>query len=238
MLRSSVKNVVKKLGYIVSRYDWKYDPIAVRRSFFKTYGIDTIFDVGANVGQFAKHLRDTGYKGRIISFEPLSSAYRQLLKNSCGDKQWIVRQCALGLEDGTAEINIAGNSWSSSILDMEERHVKASPDSAYVGKEIVSLKALDTIFGEYCSPVNKVFLKIDTQGFTKQVLDGGGRSIKKITGIQVEMSLVSLYSGEPLIGEIVTTLYKLGFFLIGLQPEFIDQCTGQLLQVNGIFFRL
>jgi hypothetical protein len=149
-----------------------------------------------------------------------------------------VRQCALGHKDGIAEINIAGNSWSSSLLDMEERHVKVAPDSAYVGKEIITLKALDTIFSEYCSPANKVFLKIDTQGFTKQVLNGAEWSLQKIAGIQVEMSLISLYSGEPLIGEIISILYELGFSLIVLKPELMDECTGQQLQVDGIFFRL
>ena len=49
---------------------------------FDAFGIDLVFDVGANTGQFASEIRDSGFNGRIVSFEPLSSAHRQRMKSA------------------------------------------------------------------------------------------------------------------------------------------------------------
>ena len=238
MFRSAVKNGLRKLGYVMSRYDYRRDPLAVRKLFFESHAINVVFDVGANAGQFAQQLRETGYEGNIISFEPLSSAFVNLAEAAKNDPTWQVQQCALGDKETTSEINIAENSWSSSLLDMLPAHVKSAPASAYIGKEIVDVHTLDAVFPRYCEPGSRVFLKIDTQGFTKKVLDGGQHSLKIISGLQVEMSLIPLYSGEPLIGDVVSFLYENGFTLILLKPEFMDNCSGQQLQVDGIFFRL
>ena len=41
------------------------------KRFFAHFDIDCVFDVGANVGQYATALRDrVGFRGQIISFEP------------------------------------------------------------------------------------------------------------------------------------------------------------------------
>jgi len=55
-----------------------------------SYGVDCVFDVGANTGQYAEGLRNLGYKGRIISFEPLSAAHALLIENSRDDPEWVV----------------------------------------------------------------------------------------------------------------------------------------------------
>ena len=123
------------------------------------------------------------------------------------------------------------------MLDILPDHTRAAPDSKYVNKEVISIKALDSLFDEYVSAGEKVFLKIDTQGYTKQVLSGANNSIGKISGVFVEMSLVPLYAGEPLIGEVITMMYTKGFSLLAIEPEFVDKTSGRLLQVNGLFAR-
>lgn len=238
MFRSAVKQRLQKLGYRISRYDPRRDPLAVRKLFFESHGIDVVYDVGANAGQFALELRDSGYRGKLISFEPLSSAFKKLSEAAKNDPNWQVQNCALGNTEATAEINVSENSWSSSLLEVLPTCVLAAPDSVYIGKEAISIKTLDTLFHKYCDPDSRVFLKIDTQGFTKKVLEGGEHSLKTIRGLQIEISLVPLYEGEPLIGELVSFLQRRGFTLIFISPEFIDNRTGQQLQVNGLFFRL
>jgi hypothetical protein len=80
-------------------------------------------------------------------------------------------------------------------------------------------------------------LKIDTQGFEKQVIDGAANSLKHITGIQLEMSLLELYSGEMLFSEMINYIQDRGFSLYSLENGYVETSTSRLLQVDGIFFR-
>jgi FkbM family methyltransferase len=238
MLRSAVKQRLRKSGYLISRYDARRDPLAVRKFFFESHGINVVYDVGANAGQFALELRESGYRGKLISFEPLSSAFKKLSEAAKDDPDWQVQNCALGNKEATAEINVSENSWSSSLLEVLPACVQAAPDSVYIGKEVIRIETLDALFHKYCDFDSRVFLKIDTQGFTKNVLEGSEHSLKTIQGLQIEISLTPLYEGEPLIGELGSFLQSRGFTLIFISPEFIDNRTGQQLQVNGLFFRL
>ena len=237
MSKALLKKLTKQMGYVITAYDSMRDPLVIRKSLFETLDIGVVLDVGANVGQYARHLRESGYQGRIVSFEPLTSAYKSLAEAATLDSKWTACHCALGSENGTSEIFVSSNSWSSSMLDILPDHTRAAPDSKYVNKEVISIKALDSLFDEYVSAGEKVFLKIDTQGYTKQVLSGANNSIGKISGVFVEMSLVPLYAGEPLIGEVITMMYTKGFSLLAIEPEFVDKTSGRLLQVNGLFAR-
>lgn len=211
--------------------------LARRRKLLEGYKIDIVLDVGANTGQYGKELRAIGYKGRIVSFEPLTSAYKELLKTANSDGSWIALRFALGDAEGKAVLNIAGNSMSSSILDMLPSHAKSAPESQYVGREQVEVRTLDSVFDTICSQEQSILLKIDTQGFEKHVLDGAERSLRFINTIQLEMSLIPLYQGELLFPELSQLLYQKGYRLASIEPVFADRETGQLLQIDGIFHR-
>lgn len=207
-------------------------------SSLQKFEIDLVLDVGANTGQFASEMRRSGYAGRIVSFEPLSSAHQELLQASASDAMWdAFPRCALGAHDGEAEINIAGNSESSSILPMLESHRSAAPQSAYQGKEVVAIKTLDAVAGQYLKDARAAFLKIDTQGFEWQVLDGARETLPRVKGILVELSLVPLYEGQNLWREVIDRLEAAGFTLWAFKPVFSDQASGRTLQMDGIFYR-
>jgi FkbM family methyltransferase len=206
------------------------------KQFFARTHIDLLLDVGAHVGDYARQMRRLGYRGRIVSFEPLSSAFRTLQARAEADAAWTAVNAALGAEDGSAQLNISGMPMSSSLVEMLPLHVKAVPASRYVGTEEVTVRALDSIFGEYYRSGEQVFMKLDTQGFEKSVLAGAAQSLQHIVGLQVEMSLVPLYQAEALVPEMLDLLQSLGFQLIALEPGFMTAT--QLLQVYGLFARL
>jgi len=237
MLKSFAKQQLRRLGYTAGRYDAGLDPLAVRQSFFDRLELNVVFDVGANTGQYANMLRNHGYGGRIVSFEPMAVAFGALQNRARGDPRWTTLCCAVGDTAGESTINVAGNSWSSSLLAMTPRHTQAAPASAFVQQERIRVVRLDDVFADHVRDGDRVYLKIDTQGYTAKVLDGAGSSLQRIVGLEVEMSLVPLYEGEPLIGEIITRLYAHGFTLALIKPEFTDRSSGQQLQVDGIFVR-
>jgi len=237
VIKQLVKKSLRRAGYSVSAYDFRNDPAAVRMRYLASLGIDLVFDVGANEGQYASQLRSLGYAGRLVSFEPLAGVYQKLAARAAGDSRWKAVHCALGDSDGSAEINVSRNSWSSSLLDMLPGHVESAPESAYQGKERITLRRLDSVIDEYHWPGEKLFLKIDTQGFGMKVLQGAEQSLDRVLGIHMEMSLVPLYQDEPLLGELASYLQGKGYSLVQIEPEYLNPLTGQQLQVNGLFLR-
>lgn len=238
-IKHDFRKLLWKVGFDIVRYMPEFHPIARFQQLLHSYNIDTVLDIGANSGQFADYLRnDIGYKNRIISFEPLSSAFALLKTKSEKDSDWEVFNIALGDIEEQNEINIAENSYSSSLLDMLPSHLQAAPDSLYKGKESIEIKKLDSIFDNLCSTSTKVYMKIDTQGFESKVLKGAENALQKIDTIQMEMSLVPLYEGELLFHELYSLMIDNGYSLVAILPGFTDKHSGQLLQVDGVFHRL
>jgi FkbM family methyltransferase len=233
-----VRTRLRKLGYDVARFTPESHPLARRGRLLRSLQIDVVLDVGANTGQYAQGLRrDQGFAGRICSFEPLAAPFQVLRKRAAGDPHWSAFNFGLGDVAGNATINVAGNSESSSLLDMLPRHLEAAPDSRFVGTEDIEIKTLDEVFSDLCASGERVFLKIDTQGFEGRVLRGADRSLVRIDTVQVEMSLTPLYVGEPTFVEMCQLLVGEGYTMVGLEPGFADPRTGQLLQADGIFHR-
>jgi len=214
-----------------------YPELDIRRKIkiLNYYNINKILDVGANRGQYSLELRKFGFLGNIISFEPLSSAFKQLKINSQNDNKWELHNYALGNEDGNTIINIAGNSVSSSLNKMLDLHIKAAPSSSYVGKENISIKKIDSIFNSIYKDNDNIMLKIDTQGFEINVLKGAEQSLNNILLIQLEMSIIPLYENEILFMDMMKFLKDRNLELISLENGFADPESGELLQVDGIF---
>jgi FkbM family methyltransferase len=209
---------------------------AERRSLLlRHFHIDTVFDVGGATGEYALELREHGYRGRIISCEPLPRSYSKLVAHSETDPLWDAVMKAVGAEAGEATLNIAGNDDSSSFLPMLETHLQAAPHTAYVDTAVVQVTTMRDLLSEAAPFARNVFVKVDTQGFEKAVLDG--TPFEEVTGFQLELSLVPLYARAPLYREVIDLFVSKGFELMSVEPGFQHPSTGQLLQMDGIFFR-
>lgn len=237
-MKKLLKKLIRRTGFDVKRVSLLTSDALRTRLLCDHYQVDLVLDVGANVGQYASGLRESGYSGRIISFEPLSSAHAALEHASRGDALWTVAsRMAIGNFDGEIEINIAENSYSSSVLGILDAHVKAAPHSAYVGSELVPIRRLDMLASDDMRNANSIFLKVDVQGFELQVLEGASGLLPRVKGIQLELSLVPLYAGQALFKEILERTGQLGYELHAIYPGFSDRRTGRMLQMDGIFFR-
>lgn len=239
MFKKSAKKILREIGIELHRYTPGASPIAQIVFSLRKFDIDLILDVGANQGQFGSEMRSGGYAGNIVSFEPLSSAHSKLRQVSGDDAKWdVYPRCALGDRNGEVEINIAGNSASSSLLPMLDSHLSAAPHTAYVGKESVPLLTLDLVTPDYIEKFKNPFLKIDTQGFEWQVLNGAQNVLPSIRGVLIELSLIPLYEGQHLWQDLIGQLERGGFTLWALQQGFTDPRDGRTLQMDGIFFRV
>lgn len=234
-----VRLIARRAGFEVSSYspnlDWERNYMAQ----LETHQVNVVLDVGANSGQYVTDLRRADFKGRVVSFEPLSEPFSRLAAEASRDPLWDCRQCALGDTDGKIVINVAANAGeSSSVLPMLKTHQDAFPWANYVGTEEVPICRLDSVAPEFLDPTDIAFLKIDVQGFEKQVLAGGRSTLRdQCVGMQLELSFAPLYEGGILIREALDLAYSLGFTLTGLVPCVTDTRNGRMLQADGIFFR-
>lgn len=199
--------------------------------------VTLVIDVGANQGQYATDIRRLGYRGRIVSFEPLSEAQAILSRRAATDPLWDHYDCALGSEEREATLHRSNNLESSSLLKMLPAHETAAPDALCVGTETIKVRRLDSLFADLARPDDVVFLKIDAQGYEVPVLDGAAACLDRIAGVQVEASLVPLYEGEPCIETVFTRLRQLGYTPVDIEPTFRDPHSFNLLQCDAVFFR-
>jgi FkbM family methyltransferase len=201
---------------------------------FKKHDINCILDVGANIGLYAHAIRHSGYYEEIISFEPLLDAFNKLEELSSKDQKWTAHNYGLGDFDGETQINISSDSVSSSLLDKTTEFDEMFPEMKNIKKESIKIRKLDTIYDDICSNKN-VFLKLDTQGFEKNIIDGGIKSIKKIKGIQLELSVKQLYDNEAIYVDMLKYMSSLGFELKAIEDGWYKD--NEIVQFDGIFFR-
>lgn len=203
------------------------------------HGITVVLDVGANVGQYATRLRHGGYDGRIVSFEPLPEARTALARAASWDPLWqVATQAALGAEVGTVALNISAETDMSSTLPFRPEMGALLDGAAYTGSVTVPITRLDRVFDAHVAPGDRCFLKIDTQGTESAVLEGAAGSLDRIAGIQLELSVVPVYQGEPAYLDMIDRLDRLGFQPALFIPGYFNRRTARMISMDGVFVRL
>jgi len=236
-IKNKIKLLFRRFGIDVSRYNLKENFDFRLNHFLKLNNIECILDIGANIGQYAEYLRQIGFKNNIISFEPLNDAYEILKTKTKKDSRWEAYNFGIGENDQISKINVSKNSFSSSILDMSNSHFDSSPESIYVSSQKIKIKRLDRLeFLEKLTDKN-LFLKIDTQGYEEQVINGSINIINRVKGIQIEMSLNELYKEQILFEELYKKIVNLNFDLWDIRRGFSNPTSGRVLQFDAIFFK-
>lgn len=230
----AVQRTARRAGVDVRRWFPEREAEFRRQRLIERLQVARVLDVGANEGQYGTRLREAGFTGELHSFEPLPDAYRVLAQAAQADPRWSTHRLAAGAEDGTAQLNVAANSVSSSLLPMEDRHLAAAPESRYTGQVEVRVATLDGLLGEAAAPT---LLKIDVQGAEDAVLAGAGRVLESVVALELELALVPVYTGQRLLGEVLPDLQQRGFSLVSVEPVLVDPETGYTLQVDGLFVR-
>lgn len=199
--------------------------------------IDTVFDVGANLGQYASELRkNLGYTGKIISYEPLPDAAQRLESLAAGDDAWYVRRCAVDDREGSAEFHVMAGSQFSSLLTPEQ-----SFDGRFDGKHRVEqtirveVTTLERVIGDN-HDFKSALLKLDTQGTELRILRGGQHALQRLDAIQLEVGFQRLYQNEALFEEVLGQMREWGFEMCSLFPNNRGHFP-HLLEMDSVFIR-
>lgn len=197
--------------------------------------INCFIDVGANIGNFGREVREAGYNNLIVSFEPVSSSYEKLLAASQGDPLWHTHKLALGSMNKKLEINVIKDSDLSSLLKPNDYLKKIfKENSSVVSTETVEVRTLDSIIPELIKDIAepRIFLKIDTQGYDHEVFKGATGCMDKISGIQSELSILPLYQGMLSYIDSLKFYNDHGFEITGIYPVSRDPDTLTIIEFD------
>jgi len=133
-----------------------------------------IFDVGANIGIYAREVGIVfGNSADLYCFEPLKKAYAFLVDNMAGHPNIRPFNFGFGEREGTAVIHAnEGSSPLASCFDREIKHLGIE----MTHKEEIAVRRLDSFCKE--NSISRIdLLKVDVEGGELAVLKGAGSLI-------------------------------------------------------------
>lgn len=214
----------------------RHHPEADRLAWLSGMNIQTVFDIGANIGQFATEIRAALPDAQIYSFEPLAGCYGKLVGAFKGDQKFRAFNYALGERAEKIAMNRSAYTPSSSLLPMADSHKELFPHTKDSLPETIEVRRLDDVWAEL-KPVGEVLIKADTQGYEARVIAGGLEAFKQARAVLIEASFVELYEGQPLFDDIYQKLKALGFVYKGALHQKINNKTGEVIFEDAIFTR-
>ena len=205
---------------------------------FEARGVDAVVDVGAHRGKYRRFLReDLGFRGPVLSVEPIAELARALEARAAADAGWRVVRCALGPQPGTARLNVMASSDFSSLLEpAPSAPGRFAPLTEVARVEEVPVRTLDDVLADFAPEARAVYLKLDTQGYDLEVLRGAARSLQRVAALQSEISFVPLYAGMPAWRESIERIEALGFAVSGIFAVSREP-TLQLVEADCVFVR-
>ncbi|MEI6843441.1 MAG: FkbM family methyltransferase [bacterium] len=229
-----LRKIIQKTGFDVLKFRPKPNPL----EWLKDKQIKTVLDVGANVGQFAKEIREFLPETKIISFEPLSDCFHKLTENMKDDNSFKAFNFALGEKDEVTTIHHSDYSPSSSILHMAHNHKSLFPHTKESRPEQITIKKLDDLDLITTEKLEQhILLKIDTQGFEDKVLKGAEKFLEHVTYIIIETSYIELYEKQPLFADIYSILTHKEFIYKGGLQQKMNGKTGQIISEDSLFVK-
>lgn len=166
---------------------------SVLKKYFKEEKL-IMFDVGANVGNYAKKLKNKFSNAVIYAFEPNPNTFEILNRNLA----YININCyQVGLSSTCSKHKIY-----TYVCDKHSEHTSVYKNvllDLHKANELVEIEFKNTTIDEFCQ-ANKVeridFIKIDTEGHEMEILKGASKMISeaKISVIQFEFNEMNVIS--------------------------------------------
>ncbi|MBU6257352.1 MAG: FkbM family methyltransferase [Burkholderiales bacterium] len=187
------------------------------RRLLRLLDVDLVVDVGANRGQFAHLLRTrVGYRGALISVEPIPDAAATLRRKAAADRDWGVVEAALLAQPGPVQLHVTRSNELSSLLAPSNERTDSLLLHNQVERRIEAEgRTLDDLLDthELARGKRSIYLKLDVQGAELEVLRGGGNSLPRVTALQAEFSVIPLYVGVPAYHDQLREIERLGYQL-------------------------
>lgn len=164
-----------------------------------------IFDVGANIGDWASHIYKFFPNSRLFLFEPLPKCQEIILSRNIPNSELISK--AISSQIGTFELSTAGD--TSRIASLHKRKDTYSEDKEFESIQIETTTVDEVI--EFYGLEKVDFMKMDIEGHELFALKGAEKSLEK--------GKIKAFSFEFGIGNINSRTYFLDFWEL-LNPHY------------------
>jgi len=231
--RRLLKHLARRAGYEIRQYTPLRSFAAAREELLGR--VDVVLDVGANAGQYGELLRADGFGGRLISLEPVQSAYEALQAKAAADPGWTAHRLAASDAEGDLVLNVTADTRSTSALARNERFGDQAGWSPG-GTETAPARRLETLVPELLRSGERAYLKLDVQGFEDRVLEGAGGALGRFEALELELSVLPLYDGQARLVDLLPFLAERGFHPVSMEPILLDD-RGRLMELDGLFVR-
>lgn len=155
--------------------------------------LERIFDVGANIGEWKRMVRDRHPNSEIHMFEPMPSTYRKQLDNGIIDNLTITNPFGLGKEPGFVDVvfDPTNDRLTSAVTELPRNHPTTRPIMMLNGDTYCKIHQIDHID----------YLKIDTEGWEMNVLRGFDEMLRsrKIEAVQFEFGYANILTKDLLL---------------------------------------
>lgn len=171
-----------------------------------------VIDAGANIGTFSVLAATLAPEGTIYAFEPASQAFGTLRFNTAPYPNITALRAALGAEVSTKILKIHETDVGSALADVVQ------PDARYVAEEHAPVDTIDAFVSKnQLSSVD--FIKIDTEGYEKQILEGAAETIKKYKPV---LALSAYHRGVN-----ISDIEEIRTLILSLNPAYVCRLRGK-----------
>ncbi len=176
--------------------------------------IETIFDVGANVGNLSLAFLRWFPKATVYGFEPATEMFAEMSAriDSAGfSDRFRAHQIGFFDKESQAELNLASQHGANSLMGIGDAYHAANPGIGISATEQISLIRMDDfVRDEGIKHVDLV--KIDVEGVENEVLLGGRETfLDKVDVVILEISFVRHERAEGAHLRLFQTMHDLGF---------------------------
>ena len=232
-IKERIKKIIYKCGWDLRRAD----PAELNKwKWLQEMNINTILDIGANVGNLAILYREIFPTAEIYSFEPVKKSFDILNNRKKNDSLFHSYNVALGSKNGKTILHHNEYDQSSSLKEMLQTHKEIYKFTEKEWDEEIEERTLNSYKDEIKIKEN-LLVSMEVQGLEKEVIENGMFYIEKAKILVITLSFVQLYKNQPLFDEMYRYLYNIGFSYEGSYFQSRDPRNGKYLQSYCFFLK-
>ena len=169
--------------------------------YLKELDIEKIIDIGAHKGEFLEKMLKIEKVNSFYAFEPQKNIFNELSEKFSKNKKVTLYNFAMDKEITNKKLKINKLSMTSSLAEINEKSLYLKiknfltfSKSNFEDEYEIQTNTVDKIFEKIS--LQKTLLKIDVEGFEKNVIEGSKMKLKEIPFILLENQFGNHYKNN------------------------------------------